>query len=100
MRVSLDVDALRREMARRGLTGAELAAIAGVAPATISHALNAHRLDHDTIRKLGRALTVTPVVPGIDSIIPTRTETAASSTFATVPSEAQRGVGAESPVPA
>lgn len=96
MRVALDVDALRREMARRGLTGAELAAIAGVSAATVSHAQTGRMVDHGTMRKLARALTLTPVMPGIDSLIPTKTETAAASTPATVPSEAQR-VSAESP---
>jgi transcriptional regulator with XRE-family HTH domain len=69
MRVALDVDALRREMARRGLTGAELAAIAGVSAATVSHAQTGRMIDHGTIRKLGRALTVTPVIPAIDHLI-------------------------------
>jgi transcriptional regulator with XRE-family HTH domain len=96
MRVALDADALRREMGRRGLTGAEFAAVAGLSAATLSHAMTGRQVDHGTLRKLARALTLTPVMPGIDSLIPTKTETAAASTTATVPSEAQR-VSAESP---
>jgi hypothetical protein len=50
-----------------------------------------HRMvDHGTIRKLGRALTVTPIMPGIDSIIAGKTETAGVSTSPTVPSEVER----------
>ena len=90
MRVALDVDALRREMARRGLTGAELAAIAGVSAATVSHAQTGRMIDHGTIRKLGRALTLTPVIPGIDSLIPTKSETVATSTPATASSKVKR----------
>jgi transcriptional regulator with XRE-family HTH domain len=80
MRAALDVDALRREMARRGLTGAELAAIAGVSAATVSHAQTGRMIDHGTIRKLGRALTVTPIIPGIDSLIPRKSDVSAPNT--------------------
>jgi DNA-binding Xre family transcriptional regulator len=69
MRVALDVGALRREMALRALTGAELASIAGISEATVSHMVNAHRVEHGTVRKVCRALMLTPVVPGADAII-------------------------------
>ena len=90
VRVALDADGLRREMARRGLTGAEFAAIAGVSPATVSHAMTGRLVDHGTVRKLARALTITPLMPGADAIVATKTETVSTSPIATASSEAQR----------
>jgi len=89
MRVALDASALRREMARRGMTGAELAAIAGLSEATVSHAACGRKVNYITVRALARALTVTPPLPGIDSIIG-KADTAGELTTPTVPSEIQR----------
>jgi transcriptional regulator with XRE-family HTH domain len=72
MRAALDSAGLRRECARRGLTGAELAQIAGVTEATVSHVLNGRMASYTTIRKLARALTITPPLPGSDGIIGTQ----------------------------
>lgn len=69
MRVGLDAGGLRHELARRGMTGAELAAIAGLSEATVSHAMTGRPVSYVTLRKLARGLTVTPALPGIDAII-------------------------------
>lgn len=69
MRTRLNVEGLRRELARRGMTQAELAAVAGLAEATVSHALNGRLVEHGTIRALARALTVTPALAGADGIV-------------------------------
>lgn len=69
MRVALNGDVLRREMARRGLTGAELAAVAGLTAATVSHAVTGKNVDHSTIRRLARALSVTPTLPHSDFVL-------------------------------
>lgn len=78
-------------MARRGLTGAELAALAGVTGATVSHAVTGRKVSYMTVRALARALTLTPVMPGVDAFIPTKNENAAkvSSTSAAL-MEAER----------
>ena len=99
MRTALDVDGLRRELARRGMTAAELAQVAGLSEATISHGMNHHRVSFTTVRKLARALMVTPILPGADAIIAGKTDTAGTSTLPTVPMEAQRA-SAELPSPA
>jgi transcriptional regulator with XRE-family HTH domain len=48
---------------------AELAAIAGVSAATVSHAIAGRMVSYLTIRKFARALTVTPALPGTEGII-------------------------------
>jgi transcriptional regulator with XRE-family HTH domain len=73
MRTALDVDGLRRELARRGMTSAELAAVAGLSEATVSHGMNHHRVSYTTVRKLARALSVTPVLPNADTFLLERT---------------------------
>jgi transcriptional regulator with XRE-family HTH domain len=90
MRLAVDVDGLRRAMAMRGMDGAELAAIAGVCEATVSHAMTGRKVSLTTIRKLARGLTVTPTLAGADGIIPTKSETVAISTSATASSEVER----------
>jgi predicted transcriptional regulator len=69
MRSALDVEGLRRELVRRGMTAAELALIANLSEATISHCMTGRKVSFTTIRKMARALTLTPCLPGIDSII-------------------------------
>lgn len=54
------------------MTQAELAQIAGVTEATVSHVLNGRMASYTTIRKLARALTITPSLPGGDGIIGTQ----------------------------
>jgi len=65
----LDVDGLRRELAIRGMSQAQLAAVAGVTEATVSHAMVGRQVDYRTLRKFARAITVTPVLPGTEGII-------------------------------
>ena len=72
VRQTIDTEALRRELARRCLTGAEFARLAGVSPATVSHILMRGRIGDSTLRKFARVLTVTPPVPGADAILPAR----------------------------
>lgn len=79
MRVQLDGAGLRRELARRGMTQAELAKAAGVTEPTVSHAIAGKMVSYLTIRKLARALTVTPVLPGTDGIILEKKEAATES---------------------
>jgi len=84
-------------MARRGLSGAELAALAGVTGATISHAVTGRKVSYLTLRALARALTLTPVMPGIDTLIPPKTTNAAEvSSTSAAPMEAER-VSAQTP---
>ena len=71
----IDPDGLRRELAMRGMTQAELAAAAGVSEATVSHAMVGRQVDYRTLRKFARALTVTPVLPGADAILAHRLAT-------------------------
>ena len=80
MPVQIDPDALRREIARRCLTGAEFAKLSGVSAATLSHALTRGRVGDPTLRKFARFLTVTPPIPGADALIK-------SSPYAQLPRE-------------
>lgn len=83
MRAFLNADGLRRELALRGLTQAEIAAIAGLTEATVSHAMNGRRVEHRTIRALARALTVTPALPGAAGIVGAQNGSAATAVQAT-----------------
>lgn len=69
MRQTIDSDALRHELRRRCLTGAQFAQIAGVSEATVSHVLVRGRAGDLTLRKFARALTITPPNPGADAIL-------------------------------
>lgn len=60
---------LRHEMARRGLHAIDLARLAKVSDATVSHALRGRRLRAHTVRKMALALTHVPVVDGIDELV-------------------------------
>ena len=61
-------DALRLELARRGLSQAEFAALAGVTEATVSHAATGRRVSMGTVRKLAKALAMTPALAGADAL--------------------------------
>jgi transcriptional regulator with XRE-family HTH domain len=69
MSVTIDADALRRELARRGLTAADFARLSRVSPATLSHALCGRSLSVSTVRCFARALTSAPVLDGADAIL-------------------------------
>jgi transcriptional regulator with XRE-family HTH domain len=69
MRVAIDAAGLRRECGRRGLTGAQLAVLSDLTPATISHVLNGRMASYTTVRKLSRVLATTPVLLGSEGII-------------------------------
>jgi transcriptional regulator with XRE-family HTH domain len=69
VRVSIDSDALRRELARRGLTQAEFSRLAVISEATISHAAGGKAVSIQTVRKLAVALIRAPVMPGADALL-------------------------------
>ena len=60
---------LHIEMARRGLRGSDLARIAKVSPATVSHAMNGRRIATSTLHKLAIALSQVPAVAAVDDLL-------------------------------
>jgi transcriptional regulator with XRE-family HTH domain len=80
VRIRLDPEGLRRELARRGMTQTELAAAAGLTQATVSHAATGQTIDHTTLRKLAHTLAVTPPLNGADLIIAPLKSTAEAPT--------------------
>ena len=72
MAVSIDADALRRELARRGISQAELAGRAGVSAATLSHLCTGRRASLRVVRLLAKTLDTIPVLPGVDAIVATK----------------------------
>lgn len=60
---------LHYEMARRGITAADLAGRADIAPHTISSMMCGNRVRAATLRKLVRALVSFPVLDGADLIL-------------------------------
>ena len=69
MTTRIDASALRRELARRGLTQAEMARLAGVSEATLSHAAGGRAVSIQTVRKLAVAIVRTPVMPGATLLV-------------------------------
>lgn len=69
MSVVVSADRLRHEMARRGLSQADLAALARVAPATITHAVHGRPLAAATVAMIARGLVRAEVVDGVDSLL-------------------------------
>jgi transcriptional regulator with XRE-family HTH domain len=61
------------------MTQAELAATAGLTAATVSRCVNGHLANYTTIRKLARALTITPLLLGGEGIIGSQREAAIGS---------------------
>jgi DNA-binding Xre family transcriptional regulator len=80
MRIAIASESLRRELGRRGMTQAQLAASAGVSEATVSHAMVGRGIACTTLRKLAGALTVTATLPGADLLVPTHREAKVAST--------------------
>jgi transcriptional regulator with XRE-family HTH domain len=74
MRAVIDSAGLRRAMALRGQTGAELARESGLTEATISHILSGRFASPTTIRKVARALTLCPTLPGAEGVIGSQEE--------------------------
>ncbi len=70
MTVIIDTEALRHELARRGLTAADFARISRVSPATLSHAFGGRRLAMGTVRSFTKALAAAPVLDSADAILP------------------------------
>jgi transcriptional regulator with XRE-family HTH domain len=56
-------------MAIRGLTGLDLAELARVSPATISHALNRHPVTPRTLSRIATALLQVPPVDGAATLL-------------------------------
>ena len=69
MRIRIDREGLSRALAIRGMTQAELAAIAGLTPATVSHASTGRLVDAATVRKLAIGLTRTAPVTGAEALV-------------------------------
>jgi transcriptional regulator with XRE-family HTH domain len=67
-RASFKSDVLRLEIARRGLTQAQLAAMCGVAEETISRAVHGKPASATTTRAIVSALAETPVLVHADLI--------------------------------
>jgi transcriptional regulator with XRE-family HTH domain len=88
VRAVIDTSGPRRELARRGMTQAELASIAGVSEPTVCHAMAGRMVSYLTIRKFARALTVTPArrVPRESSA--RKQESASDSPIQPTPTEA------------
>jgi transcriptional regulator with XRE-family HTH domain len=69
VRVPVDGDALRRELARRGMNQAEFSRLANLSEATVSHAACGLSVSIQTVRKLAVAIVRTPVMPGADALL-------------------------------
>ena len=62
-------DWLRRALALRGMTGADLARESWLTPSTISHALNGRAVSNRTISAVARALARVQPIPGAEDLV-------------------------------
>ncbi|MGH7883624.1 MAG: helix-turn-helix domain-containing protein [Candidatus Dormibacteraceae bacterium] len=65
----LKSSALRHQLRIRGLTGTDLAELAGISKATISHALNGHRILPCKVKAMVDALLEVKPISGIEHFI-------------------------------
>ena len=72
MSIQLNERKLAAEIARRGLTQGEFAALAGVVPNTITNVMNGKPVRQAILMKLALALQNCPVVAQIDDLIADR----------------------------
>lgn len=69
MGVSIVASRLQLELARRGWRHCDLARTAGISAPTVSAAMAGRPLAPRTVRLIAEALSTTPVIHGIDSIL-------------------------------
>lgn len=69
MRVFINADRLRLELARRGWTATELSIASGVSGPTLSAVMSGRAVRPGTAKKIALALSQVPVVEGIDRLL-------------------------------
>ncbi len=69
MGARLRPDRLRFEMARRGLSGSDLARRARLSPGTVSQAINGRPVAAGTLAKIASALIKAEPMPGLDEML-------------------------------
>jgi transcriptional regulator with XRE-family HTH domain len=67
--VSVDVDALRRELSLRGWSQADLAAKADLSPTTVNGIMHDKMVSLRVVRKIARALDAEPVTATMTALI-------------------------------
>ncbi|MGH7744682.1 MAG: helix-turn-helix domain-containing protein, partial [Candidatus Dormibacteria bacterium] len=67
--VSISSPRLRLELARRGWTHCDLARSAGISAPTVSAAIAGRPLAPGTVRRIAQALSMAPIVEGIDALL-------------------------------
>ena len=60
---------LDRELACRGWTATDLAAAAGISPATISAARHGRPMNHRTLQRIAVALLKAPMLTGVEALL-------------------------------
>jgi hypothetical protein len=66
--VWVNVPRLRREMTLRGWRSTDLARAARLSPGTMTTVMKGRPVSPGTLRKIARALTQHPVIPGLDAL--------------------------------
>lgn len=69
MGVTVLPSALRHQMAVRGMSGRELAEVAGVSPASVSHAMAGRPISPATLQKICAALATRQVLEGAAALL-------------------------------
>lgn len=69
MGLKVNGDELRRQLEIRGLLARDLAELAGLSPASVSHALAGRSISPRTFRAITRALAQTDPAPGAEALL-------------------------------
>jgi transcriptional regulator with XRE-family HTH domain len=69
MGITLRSDALRREVARRGLTLADLARAAGISGPTVTAARSGRPVSPASAKRIVAALKAAPPIDGLDELL-------------------------------
>lgn len=67
--VSINSDRLRRELLRRGWSGADLSRRTGISKPTISCAMRGRPIQPRTLKRIARALSETQAIDGADDLM-------------------------------
>jgi transcriptional regulator with XRE-family HTH domain len=67
--VKINPEQVRKALAVRGLDQKQLAALAGVTPQTISHAMHGRPVSATTLQSIAGALLRLPVLPGTEDLV-------------------------------
>ena len=97
MNTAVDAAALRRELARRGLSAADIAHRAGISAPTLSRALAGKPIANRSLAALARAVADVPLIAGLDDLLGIIERNGAASSFRPLAAQERTSASGRSP---